>query len=45
MRARFRVMEHLTLLAEAGFVEVDCAYVLGRMAVCGGQRPPEPTGG
>ena len=38
MRARFRVVEHLQALAEAGFVEVDCAYVVGRFLVCGGQR-------
>jgi SAM-dependent methyltransferase len=42
MRPRFRVWEHLAALAAAGFVEVDCAYVLGRMLVCGGQRPPPP---
>jgi SAM-dependent methyltransferase len=39
MRPRFRVWEHLSALAAAGFAEVDCAYVLGRMLVCGGQRP------
>ena len=45
MRARFRVVEHLDALREAGFAEVDCAYVQGRMLVCGGQRPAAtPTG-
>lgn len=39
MRPRFRVAEHLAALAEAGFAEVDCAYVRGRLLVCGGQRP------
>ena len=39
MRPRFRVMEHLAALESAGFVEVDCTYVLGRMLICGGQRP------
>jgi SAM-dependent methyltransferase len=39
MRAGFRVAEHLATLAEAGFLEVDCAYVAGRLLVCGGQRP------
>ena len=39
MRPRFRVMEHLAALDEVGFVEVDCAYVFGRMLVCGGRRP------
>jgi SAM-dependent methyltransferase len=38
MRPRFRVMEHLAALDEAGFVEVDCAYVVGRFLVCGGRR-------
>lgn len=39
MRPRFRVAEHLALLGDAGFDEVDCAYVVGRLLVCGGQRP------
>lgn len=39
MRPRFRVAEHLAALHEAGFTEVDCAYVVGRLLVCGGQRP------
>jgi len=39
VRPRFRVIEHLDALREAGFVEVDCAYAVGRFAVCGGQRP------
>ncbi len=43
LRPRFRVWEHLTLLAEAGFVEVDCAYVLGRFGVFGGQAPVSPN--
>jgi SAM-dependent methyltransferase len=41
MRPRFRVPEHLDALRDAGFVEIDFAYVVGRMAVCGGQCPPE----
>jgi SAM-dependent methyltransferase len=40
MRAGFRVSEHLATLTEAGFGEVDCAYVAGRLLVCGGQRAP-----
>jgi SAM-dependent methyltransferase len=40
MRPRFRVAEHLAALDAAGFVEVDCAYAVGRFLVCGGQRPP-----
>lgn len=36
----FRVAEHLATLTEAGFADVDCAYVLGRLAVLGGRRPP-----
>ena len=39
VRPRFRVIEHLDALREAGFGEVDCAYAVGRFAVCGGQRP------
>jgi len=39
MRPRFRVAQHLALLGEAGFAEVDCAYAVGRFLVCGGQRP------
>jgi SAM-dependent methyltransferase len=35
----FRVIEHLQTLTEAGFAEVDAAYVEGRFVVCGGQRP------
>jgi SAM-dependent methyltransferase len=38
MHAGFRVAEHLATLTEAGFLEVDCAYVAGRLLVCGGQR-------
>ncbi len=33
--------EHLAALAEAGFAEVDCAYAVGRLLVCGGQRSTE----
>jgi SAM-dependent methyltransferase len=43
MRPGFRVMEHLGLLDEAGFTEVDCAFVAGRFLVCGGQRPNEAS--
>lgn len=45
MRPRFRVMEHLLRLSEAGFVEVDCAYAVGRFLVCGGQRAGDEPGG
>lgn len=43
MRPRFRVMEHLAALGAVGFEEVDCAYVRGRLAVCGGRRPSGPV--
>lgn len=44
MRPRFRVAEHLALLGEAGFADVDCSYVVGRFLVCGGQRVLEANG-
>lgn len=44
MRAGFRVAEHLATLTAAGFAEVDCAYVAGRLLVCGGQRRTEAEG-
>ncbi|MGH2532932.1 MAG: class I SAM-dependent methyltransferase [Thermomicrobiales bacterium] len=34
----FRVTQHLETLKQAGFDEVDAAYVDGRFLVCGGQR-------
>ncbi|MBA3643344.1 MAG: class I SAM-dependent methyltransferase [Chloroflexota bacterium] len=43
MRPRFRVVEHIDQLVAAGFVEVDCAYVRGRMLVAGGQRSIAPV--
>lgn len=39
MRPRFRVVEHLDTLRDAGFVEVDAVHVIGRFVICGGQRP------
>ncbi len=39
MRPRFRVREHLSHLADAGFGETDCAYVQNQFLVVGGQRP------
>lgn len=43
LRPRFRVWEHLAALADAGFVEVDCGYLLGRLGVFGGQAPARPA--
>lgn len=43
LRPRFRVWEHLTALGNVGFVEVDCAYLLGRFGVFGGQAPARPA--
>jgi len=42
MRPWFRAWEHLAALRDAGFVDVDCAYLLGRFAVFGGQAPVTP---
>lgn len=39
IRPGFRVWEHLAALHDAGFAEVDCAYLLGRLGVFGGQAP------
>lgn len=44
MRPGFRVAEHMATLTEGGFAEVDCAYVAGRLLVCGGQRRPAAEG-